>query len=274
MTLTRWLTEPLSYSFFIRGILAAVLVLIGGAMLGFGVLVRRSAYLGQGISQSMLAGVAIGAYAGVASTIAAFTAAVIAAIAVKVLSRVGGIGLDASIAVVTSAFFSIGVALISADRSRAVNLNNLLFGNVLGVSWGDVIILAVIIFVTSFFTLLFGRKLALAAIAPQVAEAHGIDVKRIEMLHIITLAMVTAASVQVVGVTLVVAALVIPAAIGLLCSRTLGGIQIVAIIAASLIGVSGLFISYWSDLASGPAVVITGTVFYIITLLLSRLLKR
>jgi manganese/iron transport system permease protein len=274
MAFTIWFTEPLAYGFFTRGLFAAVLVLVGGAMLGFGVLTRRSAYLGQGISQAMLAGVAIGAYAGVGSTTAAFAAAVIAAAAVGALSRVGRLGLDASIAVVASALFSLGVAVISADRSRAVNLNNLLFGNVLGVSWADVGVLAATVTVAASFSVMFGRKLALAAAAPQVADAHGIDVRRIEMFRLLALAMITAASVQVVGVTLVVAALVLPAATGSVWSRTLGGAHVVAVTAACLTGTTGLFVSYWTDLASGPAVVLTGTVYYLVALAVSRLIRR
>lgn len=274
MASTTWITEPWAFGFFTRGLFAAVLVLVGGAMLGFGVLTRRSAYLGQGISQAMLAGVALGAYAGVGATTAAFVAAVIAAAAIAALSRVGRLGLDASIAIVASALFSLGVAVISADRSRAVNLNNLLFGNVLGVSWTEVVVLTATVTITTAFSVLFGRKLALAAAAPQVADAHGVDVRRLELVRLVTLALITAAAVQVVGVTLVVAALVLPAAIGSMCARTLAGIHLVAIAAAVATGVTGLYVSYWSDLASGPAVVLTGTAYYLLTLIVSRLIRR
>lgn len=248
--------------FFTRGLVAALLVMVGGGILGFGVLTRRFAYLGQGISQSMLAGVAIGSILGLNSTIAAFAGALAAALMIASLARVRGLGSDASVAIVASMAMSIGVAIISTNRSKSVNLNNLLFGNVLGATWGEVILLGIFVTLASSFAVLQGRRLALAAINPLVAEAHGINVGRIEFYRLVTLAMITAGSVQIVGVTLVVAALVLPPAIASLFCRTLGGTHIVAMIAGLMMGVIGLYLSYWYDIPSGPAVVITGTLLY------------
>jgi ABC-type Mn2+/Zn2+ transport system permease subunit len=267
--LERFFVEPLASGFFVRGLAAAVLVMIGGAALGFGVLTRRYAYLGQGVSQSMLAGIAVGATVGAGATISAFAAAVVAAALISLLGRVRGLGPDAAVAVVASAAMSVGVAIISADRTRAVNLNNLLFGNVLGVTWNEVVILSVAVVAASTFTFTQGRRLALASIAPSVALAHGVNVRRIEMYRLVTLALVTAAAVQIVGVTLVVAALVLPAATAAVFTRTLGTAHTAAVACGVVVAVAGLYLSYWRDLASGPSVVIAGTVLYAASLLVS-----
>lgn len=259
--------EPLSNTFFIRGMISAIFVMIGGAILGFGVITRRYSYLGQGVSQSMLAGVAVGSLVGASPTLSAFFAAIIAAILISQLGGVRGLGSDASVAIVASSAMSVGVIIISADRSRAVNLNNLLFGNILGVNWIEVVILGTSILVAIVFTLVQSRRLALCAISPVVAEAHGINVKRLEIIRLITLSLVTAAAVQIVGVTLVVAALVIPTAAASLMTRTLGSLHVLSSIFAVVLGVLGLYISYWFNLASGPSVVVTGTVLYIFVLL-------
>jgi iron/zinc/copper transport system permease protein len=269
-----WVSEPLQLGFFVRGLLTAVLVLIGGAMLGFGILTRRSAYFGQGVSQAMLAGVALGSALSLGATISAFVAAIGAAVLITLLARTGRLGTDASIAIVSSALFSVGVVVISFDRTRAVNLMNLLFGNVLGVTWTELLFLAVAVTGASLFSIGHGRRLALAAIAPPVATAHGVAVRRLELFRQLTLALVTAASVQVVGVTLVVAALVLPAAVGTTLSRTLGGTHLLAVAAACVTGVVGLYVSFWFDLASGPAVVLTATVLYLAALTTARLTRR
>lgn len=266
-------SEPLTTGFFLRGLVAALLVMAGGAVLGFGVLTKRHAYLGQGVSQSMLAGVAIGSIIGLNTTIAAFAAAAGSAAIISSLARVRGIGSDASVAIVASASMSIGVAIISADRSRAVNLNNLLFGNVLGVTWLEVVLLGFIVTLASIFALTQGRKLALASISPVVAQAHGVNVRRIELYRLLTLSMVTAGSVQIVGVTLVVASLVLPPAIASLFARTLGGTHLLAIWVAISIAVIGLYLSYWYNIASGPAVVISGTALYSLSLLFCFLFR-
>lgn len=265
------ITDPLATSFFIRGLVAAVVVMVGGAVLGFGVLTRRYAYLGQGVSQSMLAGVAIGTITGVSATISAFLAAIMAAALISLLGRVRGLGADAAVALIASAAMSIGVAVISADRSRAVNLNTLLFGNVLGVTWNEVAILGSSVLAATAFSVGQGRRLALAAISPQVALAHGVDVRRLEMYRLVTMSLVTAASVQIVGVTLVVAALVLPAATAALITRTLGVAHLAAVCVAVTVAVAGLYVSYWYDIASGPAIVITGTALYALALVTGAL---
>lgn len=271
LSFVTWITEPLQHGFFVRALIAAVLVLAGASMLGFGILSRRYAYLGQGVSQSMLTGIAIGAFAGVNSTVAAFVAAVAAAALINRLGAVKGLGSDAAVAVVASAGLSLGVALISADRTRAVNLTNLLFGNVLGVTWPEVFTLAFAVTLAVVFSVIFGRRLALSALAPQVAAAHGVNVARLEMFRLVVIALVTSASVQVVGVTLVVAALVIPAATAALITSTLGAAHVAAGAIGAFTAVFGLFLSYWFDISSGPAVVLTGTGIYLGALLLRQL---
>lgn len=266
--------EPLSNTFFIRGMISAIFVMVGGAILGFGIITRRYSYLGQGVSQSMLAGVAVGTLVGASPTLAAFLAAILSSVLIAQLGRVRGLGSDASVAIVASSAMSIGVIIISSDRSRAVNLNNLLFGNILGVNWSEVLILGCSVMLAIIFTLAQSRRLALSAISPVVAEAHGINIKRLELIRLITLSLVTAAAVQIVGVTLVVAALVIPAATASLLARTLGSLHVISSIFAVLIGVLGLYISYWYDLASGPAVVVTGTILYGFILLIYNIRKK
>jgi manganese/iron transport system permease protein/iron/zinc/copper transport system permease protein len=261
--------EPLSSGFFKRGLIAAFFVMIGGAVLGFGVITRRYAYLGQGISQSMLGGVAIGSLAGFHPTLSAFAAAILASILISRLSKVKGLTPDTSVAIVASAAVSIGVAIISSDRSRAVNLNNILFGNILGVTWLELSILGLAVLFATIFTLTQGRKLALASISPSVAEAHGVRVSRLELYRLFVLAVVTAASVQIVGVTLIVAALVLPAAISSLFAKTIGFTHILAIIFAIKIGFIGMYISYGFDIATGPSIIITGTAYYLLALLVS-----
>lgn len=84
----------------------------------------------------------------------------------------------------------------------------------------------------------------------------------------------TAAAVQVVGVTLVVAGLVLPGAISVMLSRTTGGSHIIAVFAAVLSGVAGLYVSFWADIASGPAVVLTSTVLYSVVLVTGRIFHK
>jgi ABC-type Mn2+/Zn2+ transport system permease subunit len=250
-------TEPLKLRFFQFGLLAAILAMAAGAAVGFPVVMKREAYFGQGVGQAMIAGVAVGAFLDLPAAPSAFLGAAVAAVLITLLGRRRLVGSDTAIAVVASTAFALGVAVISSDRERGINVSNVLFGNVLGVTGGDVLTLLVATVVAWLFTWWAGRRLALSAAVPQVAAAHGVPVARLEFLRTLVLALVTATTVQVVGVTLVVVALVFPAATASLLARTLASTQVTALLTGVLTGAVGMYISYWTDIASGPAIVLT-----------------
>lgn len=258
------LLEPLRLRFFVLALAASVLVLLAGAAVGFQVLVRHQAYLGQGIGQAMLAGVAFGAWWDLAPTLAAFAGALVASVVITALTKVRTTTPDAAIAVVATSAMAAGVAAMSVNRDRSVNVTNVLFGNVLGVTGAEVCVLAVVTGLAWAVAYMTGRLAALDALAPEVAVAHGVPVRRLELVRMVTLAATIAASVQVVGVTLVVAAIVFPAAVGVRCARMLAAIHAVAAAVAAVTAVAGLYLSYWTDVASGPAIVLTGTVGYML----------
>jgi ABC-type Mn2+/Zn2+ transport system permease subunit len=264
------LFEPLQLQFFQLGLLAAVLTLLAGAGVGFTVVLRRETYFGQGVGQAMIAGVAVGTF----FELPAAAGSLAAAAMIAVLARFRRVESDTAIAVVASSAFALGVAVISSDRERGVNITNVLFGNVLGVTVADVATLALAALAAWGLALLAVRRLTLISAAPRVAVAHGVAVARLELARTVTLAGVTAAAVQVVGVTLVVVALVLPAATAALVARTLLGFHAVAASAAVLVGVVGMYVSYWSDIASGPAIVLTAAAVFSATLAFSTAVDR
>lgn len=254
--------EPFDYEFFPRALLAAILVLVLGALAGPGVLGRRQVYLGQGVSQAMLLGVALAAVSGVSSPLLVFFAAtgsaLLAAGLVAFLQR--RLEAEVSIAVTGSTMLALGVSVLSMQRDRAVNVSNLLFGNVLGVTWGDVLVLAVTSAIAGGFFVYAGRSLALLGVSREVAVAHGVRVRRLELLQTVMVAAAVASFVQVAGAILAVAALVLPTTIAHLRVRSLVGIHALGVFAAVFAAVLGLYVSYWSDVPSGPATVLVLTI--------------
>jgi len=264
--------EPLGYGFFPRALLAAVLVLVLGALAGPGVLARRQVYLGQGVSQAMLLGVALVAASGTSSplltSVAASAAALLSAAVVSLLQR--RLESETAIAVTGSAMLALGVSVLSMRRDRAVNVSNLLFGNVLGVTWGDVLVLAVTSCVAGGFFLAAARPLALLGVSRDVAIAHGLPVRRLEIGQTVVVAASVAAFVQVAGTILAVVALVLPASIAQLRARSLARIHMVAALAALCAAVVGIYVSYWSDVPSGPAIALVLTVLLGVALAFRR----
>lgn len=259
MPLVDRIVEPLGLGFFVNGLFAAILAFAACAMFGLPVLLRQEAYLAQGVGQSMVAGAALAAWIGFASTPMAFVSAVCAALLVGLVSKRAFVSASSATAIVSCAMLAIGVALISADRERSVNVSNVLFGNVLGVSSGDLMLLTISTAVSALFVGLFGRRMFLGASSAMVASVHGERGRFLEQVRLVLLALVVATSVQVVGVSLVVSALVFPVLIVAPYVRSLRAMLLLPPLVGALIGAVGMYVSYYVDLPSGPAMVLTAT---------------
>lgn len=268
-----FIVDPLTLHFFQLGVLASLLVMLAGAGVGFSITLQREAYMGHGLGQAMLAGVAIGALYDLPVSIAAIIGSIIAAGTIKLMSRLTLVSADTAIAVVSSTAFATGVAVVSANRERGTNITNILFGNVLGVSPSDIATITVAALSSWMFAWSSARRYIATAASRRVAVAHGIPVARLEILRTATVAVVVATSVQVVGVSLAVVSLVFPAAIASAVSRTVAGIHAVAAASAALIAVVGMYISYWFDLASGPAIVLTATATWVLATIGARVFR-
>jgi ABC-type Mn2+/Zn2+ transport system permease subunit len=262
--------DPLGLRFFVYGLLASILAVGGGAVLGPVSVLRQEPYMAQGVGQSMVAGAAVGSMLSIPVPVAAFLAAVVAAGIMFVINKTRFATPSGSVAIVSSVMLSIGIAVISADRERGVNVSNILFGNILGVRAVDLVLLGVVVVLAIGFMLRNGRSALLAACNPQVAAVHGVQVARLEAVRLVVMALVVAGSVQVVGVSLVVVALVIPYSVVAPFTRSLRGLLLGSLGVGSGIGVVGMYFSYHADLPSGPAIVLVAGMVYVGAKILDR----
>lgn len=252
-----YITEPFQYEFFARALIITILIGALAGAIGPFVLVRRMAYIGQGMSQSILGGVALAITYGLDLYFGAAVAALVSAGLIYVV-RNHGLPIDTSIGIVASTLFAVGVAVVSSSRDRRLNTANLLFGNVLGVTTED-IVLVVIVFLIA-MSVLFGFYKALLAVTHNaaVASAHGVQSRYMELVFSILLAMVVVTALRVLGVLLVAATLLIPAAVATTTFRTFSTITIASICLGVCFAVIGLFFSFHRNIASGPAIVLVG----------------
>lgn len=255
--MTAWLTEPFAYAFFTRAVVAGVLI---GAMCGalsVFVVLRRMSYIGHGLAHAVLGGVAVAVALGVDLYLGALAATVLAALLIDRVGRRPGLHADAAIGIVTTALFAVGVAVLSITPSR-VNLEGLLFGNVLGVARTDLAVVGVV--AAGFTALLVLRYKALVAVTfdPVVAAVHGLPVGRLEVVFNLATAAVVVASVRVLGVLLIAAAVVIPAAVGRLLTRSFGTLLAWGVGVGVGSAVVGLYTSFHVNVPSGPTIVLTG----------------
>jgi len=270
-----FLLEPLSYSFMLRGLAAAVLVGIVCAVIGTYIVLRGMAFFGDALAHTILPGIALGylVSGGARDTLFwwALGTAIIAAIGIGAISKNSQIKEDTAIGVIFAGMFALGIALISTVRSYAVDLSHFLFGDVLGVTpqnlwliliFGGVVLLSVAAFYKEFLTLSFDPVLAMTLRLP---------VNMLENFLLGLIAVTIAVSLQTVGVALMVAMLVTPAATAYLLTHRLPVMMALSALIASLSGVVGLYLSYYLSIASGAAIVLTATGFFLLVFLGKRI---
>lgn len=257
------LMDPFEYDFFGRALLAAVMVGAATGALGPFVVVRRMAYIGQGLSQSVLGGVGVALVYGAGLYAGAVVATAVATTAIYFIRR-RGVPIDTAIGIVASTMFALGVAVISANRDRSLNITNLLFGNILGVDRSDLILVAVVVAIVAAVLFTNYKPLLATTHNPTVAAAHGVRVGVVEVMFNALLALAVITALQVLGVLLVAATLLLPAATASLAFGSFGRLMVASITLGVATAIAGLYISYYHDIASGPAIVLTGAAVFVV----------
>jgi ABC-type Mn2+/Zn2+ transport system permease subunit len=262
-----WLVEPFEYAFFTRALLAGIV--IGGlcGAIGVFVVLRRMSYIGHGLAHSVIGGVAVAVVLDVDMYWGAATATLLSAVLIDRIARRRGLHADAAIGIVTTAMFAIGVAVISVTLAVRVNLESLLFGNVLGLRYSDVILAVAIAAVVAALLVAFYKSLVFVLFDPTVASAQGVRVAVTETVFNLLICGVVVASVRVLGVLLIAAAVVVPAAFARLLCTSFNRMFAVSTVTGSVVGVVGLYLSYHWDVPSGPAIVLTGTALFAVAAL-------
>jgi manganese/iron transport system permease protein len=273
-TITNWnkymfefITAPLSYAFMQRGLIAAVLVGILCAIVGCYVVLRAMAFLGDAIAHAILPGIAIAYMVGINLSIGALVAAILVALGVGLLSRKGAVKEDTAIGILFTAALAAGVALISSIRSYAVDLSHILFGNILGIDPLDLVITAVVGAIVLICILLLYRPFLVLSFDPIQASTLRLPVGLLRNVMLVLISLTIVISIQTVGVGLAAAMLVTPPATASLLTRRLPSMMLVSAIIGALSSLVGLYISFYANIASGAAIVLTVTACFLLAFL-------
>lgn len=264
-----FITSPFAYSFMQRGFLAALFVGILCSVVGVYIVLRGMAFLGDALAHAILPGVAIAYLFGGNLILGAFVAAVVVALGIGFFSNEGTIKEDTAIGILFSAAFALGVALISSIRTYAVDLSHILFGNVLGVSNNDLIFTVVLTIIILIIVAVNYKQFMVISFDPILATMMKLPVQFLRYLMLVMLGLTVVVSIQTVGVGLAAAMLVTPAASAYLLTRRLPSMMIVSAIIGAVSSLIGLYISYYINIASGSAIVLTATLIFFIAFIFS-----
>lgn len=261
--LIEWLIAPFRFGFMQTALLAAVLIGLTCATIGVYVVLRRMAFIGDALSHTILPGVVIAYLNQWSLAGGALVAGLATAIGIGWLSRREAIREDTAIGIMFTGMFALGVLLMSTVRSFR-DFSHILFGNILGVTGDDLLLITLITIGVLTLLFLFHKELELTSFDPTHAEVIGLSAARLRYLLLILLAFTVVSSIQVVGVVMTSALLITPAAAASLLTHHVGRMMAIATVIAVLSGIIGLYASFYGNVSSGAAIVLACTGFFVL----------
>jgi manganese/iron transport system permease protein len=264
------LIEPLQYSFMQRSLIEAIIVGIICAVVGSYLMVQRLALLGDAISHSVLPGLAIAFLLGANIFVGAFISGLLSTLCINLIRTRSPIKEDAAMGIVFSAFFALGITLITIiQKENKLDLNHFLFGNILGVTLADVRDTSIIATLVLVVVVAIYKELLFYTFDKLGAQAAGLPVHLLDLGLMMLIGLTIIASLKAVGVVLVLSLLITPAATAYLLVNRLHQVMLVGVGLGILSSISGMYLSYFYNLPSGPAIVLVTSGLFVLAFLLS-----
>ena len=265
-----FLLEPLGYDFMLRALATSVTAAIVCAVLSCWLVLIGWSLMGDAVSHAVLPGVVLAYVVGAPFALGAIVFGFLAVGLIGVVRNTSRIKEDAAIGIVFTTLFALGIVLISVIPSQT-DLNHIIFGNLLGVSWADLAQVIILGVVTLGVLLAKRRDFTLYAFDATHAHAIGLNPRVLGATLLGLLALTSVVALQAVGVVLVVALLIIPGATAYLLTDRFSRMLVIAPVLSALAAVTGLYLSYYLDTASGGMIVlVNGVVFALVYLFSPR----
>lgn len=269
-----WLIDPFSLAFQQRALIGGVLAAIALALVGTWVVIRGMSFLGDALVHGVVPGIALAILFGFNVLIGAAGAAVVMMLGINLVHRQTSFSEDTSIGLLFVGMLGLGVILISRSDSYAGDLTAILFGDVLGVTSNDIILLAVLLAVTLVANAALFRPFLALSFNEQKAELLGL---RPRLAHVALLALITlviVGSFQTVGTLLVFGLLVGPPATAALIVRRVPAMMAVSALIGALSVVLGLTISYYADTSGSATMAVTPIAVFFLVLAVRSVRSR
>ena len=261
-----WLLDPFSLAFQQRALLAGVLAAVALAVIGTWVVIRGMTFLGDALVHGVIPGIALAVLFDFNVLIGAAAAAVVMIAGINLVHRQTAFSEDTGIGLLFAGMLALGVIIISKTDSYTGSLTNILFGNALGVTPGDIAVLAVIAAVTVGTTMALFRHFLVLSFNEQKAALFGLHprVTHAVMLGLITVSIV--GSFQTVGTLLVFGLLVGPPATAALLVRRVPTMMVTAALIGALSVVIGLIVSYHANISGSATMAIVPIILFFVIL--------
>ena len=264
--LVDFIAVPLSYGFMQRALVVAVLVGAVCAVLSCYLVLKGWSLMGDAISHAVLPGIVIAFMLGLPLAIGAFAAGLGCALATGYLKENSRVKEDTVMGIVFSGMFGFGLVLFTKVETDQ-HLNHILFGNMLGVTAGDLVETGLVAGGVLVAVLVKRRDLLLYCFDPQHARAVGLPVRLLHYGLLALLSLTIVASLKAVGIILVVAMLIAPGAIAYLVSNSFERMLVIATVVAVGSSIAGTIVSFHIDGATGPCIVLIQAAVFVLAFL-------
>lgn len=253
----------LDFQFLQNALITSVMVGISAGIIGSFIILRGMSLMGDAISHAVLPGVALSYMLGSSYVIGATVFGMASAALIGFVTKHSRLKNDTAIGIVFSAFFALGIILISFARS-STDLYHILFGNVLAVRDSDMLLTAAVLVIVLISVPLFYKQLKLTSFAPTIAKSYGWNISAINYGLMFLLTLVAVTSLQTVGTILVIAMLITPAATAYQLTDKLLVMIVLSTVFGTISSIAGLYFSYTYNLPSGATIVMAAAVFFIV----------
>lgn len=266
--------EPLSYTFFRHGLLAAVMVGALCGLIGVHVVLRGMSYVGHGLSHAAFGGAVVGFVFNFNFYVGAGAMGFLAAILINQMTRNRKIKSDAAIGIVTTAMFALGIVIISQQRTLNRSLDAALFGNILGITGFDLIVIGLVTAATMTMMFFMYRPLLFSTFDIEAAKVFGIKTEIVQLLFALLLTLSIIVSMNIVGVTMIAAALIMPAMTARMMTDNFSRMQLYSIAIGIFIGTGGMYLSYFLNVSSGATIVLFGALVFCLSVLIKNIREK
>ena len=264
--------DPFKYEFMIRSLITATASGIMLSILGPFAINRNMGFMADAMAHATLPIIAVGVFLGFSISELGVPASILIAFFLGYIIKNSNVGEDTAIGIIFSSFFALGFILISI-LNVTFNLEDLLFGQILAVSRFDVFIVTAMCISVVSLIIIFFKQLLFYSFDPIGAEVKGLNTNFLNYLFLVILSVAIVASLQTVGIILVLSMLLIPAAASKQITNTFVSSIYVSILFGVFSSVSGLYLSYFFNLPSGPTMSMVATFLFVVCFFVSKLKK-
>ncbi|MEE7571303.1 iron/manganese ABC transporter permease subunit SitD [Citrobacter werkmanii] len=267
------LLEPFQFSFMVNALVISTIVAIPCALLSVFLVLKGWALMGDAMSHAVFPGIVLAWIAGIPLAIGAFIAGLFCAVATGYLDDNSRIKRDTLMGIVFSGMFGAGLVLYVSIQSE-VHLDHILFGDMLGVSFSDIVQTLVITLGIALIIGLKWKDLLLHAFDPHQAKASGLNTTLLHYGLLCMIALTIVATLKSVGIILSISLLIAPGAIAILMTRKFSHALLLAVVMSVITSFLGVYLSFFIDSAPAPTIVVLFSLLFVITFIYSTLRDR